>query len=330
MKYQGISRPSSRGNRSRNGHFDISMKLEQNRDMDRRDFIRILGATGTSFLCGCSTLHSHFKDLVSFGDREKEPVGSDDIAETKAPTQLTPQQMSDELLKDARAKSIYFSQDFPDDIYFKGEKFELLKNVVHKFRGVQRHVGSGNFNLVGMDEFFKLSDVNNEEKKFLEELFYFKAEDYGFYGDKVFTNFTDSIKKPLAYKVPYTGHFLKKGPSLEVYERIKKDVGSGIILTSGVRGMAKQFHLFMEKGLNTNGNMSKASRSLAPPGYSFHGKGDFDIGRVGFGIRNFTDDFAATDEYKKLLDLGYVQIRYTEKNLLGVRFEPWHIKVAES
>jgi zinc D-Ala-D-Ala carboxypeptidase len=25
--------------------------------------------------------------------------------------------------------------------------------------------------------------------------------------------------------------------------------------------------------------------------------------------------------------LGYVQIRYTEDNRLGVRFEPWHIKV---
>ena len=27
--------------------------------------------------------------------------------------------------------------------------------------------------------------------------------------------------------------------------------------------------------------------------------------------------------------LGYIQIRYTEANQLGVRFEPWHIRVAQ-
>ncbi|MBW2635413.1 MAG: D-alanyl-D-alanine carboxypeptidase family protein [Deltaproteobacteria bacterium] len=70
-----------------------------------------------------------------------------------------------------------------------------------------------------------------------------------------------------------------------------------------------------------------ASRSLAPPGYSFHGIGDFDVGSVGLGIDNFTRHFTKTDVFKKLQDLDYVRLRYTESNRLGVRFEPWHIKV---
>ncbi len=49
-------------------------------------------------------------------------------------------------------------------------------------------------------------------------------------------------------------------------------------LTSGVRGVAKQFILFLAKAEANGGNLSLASRSLAPPGYSYHGVGDFDVG----------------------------------------------------
>ena len=129
------------------------------------------------------------------------------------------------------------------------------------------------------------------------------------------------------YKVPYSGHYLFRGESLDYYNTLKKDVGEGIILTSGIRSNVKQMHLFLSKAVRSDGNLSKASRSLAPPGHSFHGIGDFDVGKVGFGVANFTDSFAETDEFKRMLDLGYVQIRYTEDNRLGVRFEPWHIKV---
>lgn len=260
--------------------------------------------------------------------------GNEDLAEIQSAPPKTVQQLSDEILRDQRAKSSYFSQNFPDDIYFKGEKLRLLRQVNAKFRGVQKHIGFGNFNLIGMDEFFRYADrftsvgrLTAEEKKFLEELFYFDATRYGFTGDKVLTKFTDALKKHEALKIPYTGHFLKKGDSLEIYNRVRKDIGESLVLTSGMRAIAKQFHLFLEKGLETGGNMSKASRSLAPPGYSFHGRGDFDVGKTGFGLKNFTDDFASTDEYKRLLDLGYINIRYTQNNTLGVRFEPWHIKV---
>jgi hypothetical protein len=73
--------------------------------------------------------------------------------------------------------------------------------------------------------------------------------------------------------------------------------------------------------------LSMASRSLAPPGYSFHGVGDFDVGKKGYGIYNFTEKFTGTNVYHRLADLGYLKFRYGPDNNLGVRFEPWHIKV---
>ncbi len=90
----------------------------------------------------------------------------------------------------------------------------------------------------------------------------------------------------------------------------------------------KQFLLFLNKTRHSHGNLSMASRSLAPPGYSFHGIGDFDVGKKGYGIHNFTKRFTETNIYKKLNDLGFIKFRYEHNNNLGVRFEPWHIEVS--
>ena len=72
---------------------------------------------------------------------------------------------------------------------------------------------------------------------------------------------------------------------------------------------------------------SPSSHLLAPPGHSYHALGDFDVGKKGFGHKNFSDEFSATEEYKRLSDLGYIDIRYPQNNPFGVRYEPWHIKV---
>ena len=167
-----------------------------------------------------------------------------------------------------------------------------------------------------------------EELDFLESLFFDDVQRYGFFGEKVIDSLTAVVNERDRIKVSHTGHFLFKGESLNVYEKIRKDVGDTIILTSGIRGIVKQTHLFLAKTIQSEGNLSLASRSLAPPGHSFHGIGDFDVGKVGFGVKNFTSDFADTDEYRRLVDLGYLDMRYPEQNLLGVRFEPWHIQVA--
>lgn len=268
-------------------------------------------------------------------DPPQEAIPRDDMGEISAPpTEPSPAALGSPHQVDDRTRSDHFDAVFPDDIFYSGEKLEMLQQLVRKFRGVQNHIGYGNFNLIGMDEFFSyaaqassLGPLSPSEKQFLEELFSFDAKLYGFNGAKVFTNFTDTIKKSEALKIPATGHYLRKGDSLEIYNKLRKDVGTSLVLTSGFRAVAKQFHLFLEKAVDSSGNLSKASRSLAPPGYSFHGRGDFDVGKTGYGVKNFTQDFATTDEYKRLIDLGYAQIRYTQSNLLGVRFEPWHIQV---
>lgn len=135
------------------------------------------------------------------------------------------------------------------------------------------------------------------------------------------------MPKQVVQSVANTGQYMLKGESLNLCQRIKRDVGDEITLISGIRSIVKQMHLFLAKSVETNGNISRASRSLAPPGHSYHGVGDFDIGKLGLGIRNFTADFSTTDEYKKIAKLGYLDIRYPRDNLFGVRSEPWHIKL---
>lgn len=293
--------------------------------MKRRDFLRSLAVSVPTLCMGCShLLHRSTRPAVDAA--ATEPL-LDDIG--AGPSVSNGPKTEAQQSNDVRAKSERFDDDFADDVFCPAEQRELVRRMVAKFRAVQRHVGNGNFNLLGMDEFFRHGEVTSAEKAFLDQLFHFEAHRLGFYGPRVFASLTDTINRNNTVKVPHSGHFLRKGRSLELYERIIRDAGRSLILTSGVRGLAKQFHLFLEKTELSDGNYSKASRSLAPPGYSFHGRNDFDIGKVGFGAGNFTDEFAKTDEFKRLCDLGYVDIRYKEKNSLGVRFEPWHIQISE-
>ena len=199
---------------------------------------------------------------------------------------------------------------------------------------VEAYMGHGNFNLMGFDEmlssgrnFPKIGAFTPAELEFLEEIFFANPNRYGFFGKKISPQITAAIPKLDVAKIRDSGHFLLKGESLNLYQQINRDVGNEIVLTSGVRSIVKQMHLFLGKSIEANGNLSRASRSLAPPGHSYHGAGDFDIGKLGLGARNFTADFSATEEYKKIAGLGYVDIRYPTDNLFGVRFEPWHIKL---
>jgi len=221
-----------------------------------------------------------------------------------------------------------------DDVIFRGENFRTLRSVRNRLRRVQSYVGYGNFNIISFDQalylarnYSKIGAFTPKELDFMEMLFYTDAERYGFFGEKVLFKLTESIHQKETYKVPYTGHYLYRGSAQRMYAKIKKDLGKSLVLTSGVRSVTKQLYLFTNKAVATKGNLSIASRSLAPAGYSFHGIGDFDVGKVGYGHRNFTDDFAGTDEFKRLMDLGYINIRYFQNNPYGVRFEPWHIQV---
>jgi len=232
------------------------------------------------------------------------------------------------------AKMKSFDEIHEDDIFIDTERYRLLLSTFRRLDRVQNLVGHGNFNVVSFDEMLKhskryasIGTFTVEELGFLEEVFFDNAEKYGFFGEKVISELTATVPAKHRYKVPYTGHFIYRGESLQSYHKLHKDVGNSIILTSGIRSVVKQTHLFLAKAIQSRGNFSKATRSLAPPGHSFHGVGDYDVGKVGFGRRNFTSEFANTREFKKLVELGYISMRYPEGNLLGVRFEPWHIKV---
>lgn len=242
-------------------------------------------------------------------------------------------QMSDSQVDDYLRKIRNFDAIFASDIYLDPKYEQVLLKTTRHLARVEAYIGHGNFNLMSFDEmlqngrnFSHIGAFETDELTFLEEIFFANPHRYGFFGKKISLEITDAIPKKDVAKVPDSGHFLLRGESLNLYEKMKADVGQ-IILTSGVRSNVKQMHLFLAKTIEANGNLSRASRSLAPPGHSYHGVGDFDIGKIGFGARNFTADFSSTDEYKKIARLGYVDIRYPTDNLFGVRFEPWHIKI---
>lgn len=220
------------------------------------------------------------------------------------------------------------------EVVLSRKELDAVRSLSHKLHRTQQTVGYGFFNLLSFDEmrkvgerYSKVGTFTADEVELFESLFYAKAESFGFYGEKVFTSLSDAIRQNETVKVPHTGHYLYKGKALDMYGKIRKDIGDSIVLTSGVRSVVKQMDLFLRKVVRSRGNVSVASRSLAPAGYSFHGIGDFDVGKAGMGNKNFTSAFAQTDEFKKLIDSGYIQIRYPKGNPFGVRYEPWHIKV---
>lgn len=258
------------------------------------------------------------------------PVESNEVAAEG----INIQQMTDSQVDAYLRRIKNFDAIFANDIYLNPKYEQVLLKTTRHLARVESYIGHGHFNLLSFDEllqsgknYSRVGEFEADELNFLEEIFFANPHRYGFFGEKVVPELTKIFPKEDAEKVADTGHFLIKGEPLNLYNKIKKDV-EGVILTSGIRSNVKQMHLFLAKTVVANGNLSRASRSLAPPGHSFHGIGDFDIGKIGYGARNFTADFADTEEYKEIARLGYVDIRYPTDNLFGVRYEPWHVKVS--
>ena len=236
-----------------------------------------------------------------------------------------------------RQKMDAFNSPHPDDRYVPQNERRLLKKCLMRLNRLYRTVGHANFYLLGLDEALKLSRgyqrigrFKKAELNFLDSLFHQDAGSYGFFGQKQITAFTHQIPKKEVDRIPHSPSFLFKGPAVSLYQRLKDDIGPQMMLTSGVRGIIKQTHLFLNKVSENNGNLSLASRSIAPPGYSYHGIGDFDVGQVDLGHDNFSARFIQSDVFKKLHALDYICLRYTEDNPYGVRFEPWHVMVGLS
>ncbi len=240
----------------------------------------------------------------------------------------------DSHIKDQLTIKLDFNKNYDEDIFIDTNLLPLLEKSVSRLKRVQKTVGYGNFCLLNFDDAIKIGKsysrvgaFTKQELDFLEMIFYYQGKNYGFMGKKPIQTITGKVIKKDIKKIPNTGNYLYRGKPVAMYAKIKNQLGKDVILTSGVRSIMKQFLLFLNKTKQSQGNLSMASRSLAPPGYSFHGIGDFDVGKKGYGIHNFTKRFTETNIYKKLNDLGFIKFRYEQNNNLGVRFEPWHIEV---
>ncbi len=237
-------------------------------------------------------------------------------------------------LKDYLQKIHNFNKVHDDDVLLDDEQYETFESTVLRLRRLQKLVGHGNFNILNFTDglslarnYSRVGEFTKQELQFMELTFYEDGQLYGFLGQKPLKEITDQVKKKDVIKIPHSGNYLYKERSIEIFDDIKKELGDQVILTSGIRSVMKQFLLFLNKVHSSEGNLSLASRSLAPPGYSFHGNGDFDVGQKGYGKLNFTGTFTETDVYKRLSEMGYLQLRYPADNKLGVRYEPWHIKI---
>ena len=230
-----------------------------------------------------------------------------------------------------------FDEDLPGDVFLPEERWPVFLVTLARLERVRDLVGHGNFALLGFDAMLRharrhpvVGAFTADELAFMEEIFALDARRLGFEGPRVLPRLTATIPVAETVKVPGTGNYLYRDISLSLYRRLRRDVGESLILTSGIRGIVKQMHLFLAKTRRTAGNLSRAARSLAPPGHSFHGIGDFDVGKAGFGRANFTARFAQTEEFRRLRELDYVRIRYPQDNTAGVRYEPWHVRVVSA
>jgi len=290
----------------------------------------------TVLKAGAATLMTGAVSVLLFGRNETEKLVK------LEPPHIAPPTISiadvnfehESAVRDNLQKVKNFNQAFYEDIFLTTEKYAVFQTTLKRILRVKKVIGYANFNLIGFDDmilyahrFPQIGRFTKEETTLIDELFFYDAHKYGFHGNKVITNLTSKINKKETIKISGSGHYLFQGDALAKFNKLKKDVGPDLILTSGVRSIVKQLQLFLSKLDSSSGNLSLASRSLAPPGHSYHGIGDFDVGKKGLGRFNFTSRFADTEEYKKLIELKYVDLRYTKDNQIGVRYEPWHIKV---
>jgi len=220
------------------------------------------------------------------------------------------------------------------DVYLSTEEFRTLSSIKVRLKRLRRFVGYSNFNLISFKDaryyarnYSAIGSFTKKELALIERLFYENPNDYGFYGRKTCFTIDHEINEKDVRKIPNTGHYLFKGKPEQDYANIINDVGDTLILTSGVRNVVKQLDLYVNKIYSTRGNMTEATIAIAPPSYSYHTISDFDVGRKDWGYKNFTADFALTNEFTKMTKLDYIGMRYKKNNRDGVRFEPWHVEV---
>lgn len=251
-----------------------------------------------------------------------------------APARPSSTAVPDSAVRDAMDRARDFERDYSSDIFIRDADLTLLESALARLTRLQYLVGHANFNLLGFDlalryarNYSRVGEFTAPELAFIEQLFITDARRYGFFGEKTAQRLTENIAQRDVLKVGGSGHYIYRGEALRIYKLIRRDIGEELELTSGIRSVVKQLHLFLAKAATTGGNLSRAARQLAPPGHSFHGIGDFDVGQRGLGAANFTEHFARSEVYQRMQELGYARMRYPQANPFGVRYEPWHIEV---
>jgi len=305
--------------------------------MSRRQFVSNLLIGG---ITGSGVVLSSFGILEVYASPtadDKSRLNSNSNPTPPPPPPPPQAAMLDHHVKDAVSKAKDFERDYASDIFLTKRQSIILHSILKRLTRLQRLVGYANFNLIGFDaallyarRYSVVGRFTKREMALIEALFVFDATHYGFLGKKVSEKLTDKINLTDVKKIAGSGHYLYRGDALVAYQKLRTSLGGSLILTSGIRSVVKQLHLFIAKTDRCGGNLSRAARSLAPPGHSFHGVGDFDVGQKGLGAANFSDAFMATTVYHRLTDLGLVSERYPKLNPYGVRHEPWHIKVVKN
>jgi len=231
----------------------------------------------------------------------------------------------------------YFDRMVAADDVFENDQFlnplelELAREVVERLRDVEAFVGHGRFTTLNFEAVFKHSAglasrrLTVADIRFLRDIFNRSSESLGFNGPRISNQFLAGHAQEALIFYPKYGEYLLSGDAIEQFERLEAEFGSSVMLTSGYRGHPKQMLLYLEKVVEAQGNLSLASRNRAPAGYSFHFIGDFDVGDVALGEQSFSRRFLKTSIYQSMVRAGWVKWRYPSHNLLGVRFEPWHI-----
>ena len=89
------------------------------------------------------------------------------------------------------------------------------------------------------------------ETDFFEGLFSANATEYGFLGDKVTEKLTETIKRAKQKRFQKQDIFYFGADLRGFIEKLKNDIGVSITLTSGIRSVVKQTHLFIAKTIQS-------------------------------------------------------------------------------
>ncbi len=231
-------------------------------------------ASGASGASGAGPSHAPSGQPVP-GSKGSRPPLDDDLAAQQMPgadEADTPSNL-DAAVRDYLSKMRRFDSPHPSDITLPPQRIPVLRAATDRLGRLERTVGHGFFYLLGFDEAVRIARgypavgaFSPQELALIDELFHADASAYGFMGMKPLNSLTATIPAREVYKVPGMGNFVYQGEPRATWETIRRLLGEDVVLTSGVRGIMKQFHLFLTKAATNGGNLSLASRSLARRG----------------------------------------------------------------